>query len=309
MNYNDFYLFVLDFDGTAGNTFAKSPNDIGVNEAYRMALFELFEYPGKLLFNRIGLNNMAPSEIISQLLKKGNRDELIKSAHKCFCRYESKLGSFMLKDKGSSLIWDHNNPEKVITEMLVHFKLSFLLDEIGSDWPLPCNGFLDFLKAIKNLKKLGLNIQIACLSSGHDLFIRKTFNVWGEDCPDILLTDDNIRGMFDVPIFKPDPLLMDLVQKLWMQLLKISDGGSVGHDYLRNRMIYFGDDSKKDGKLAEASGIPFGWFNPSQASISIKSPFFSFSDWREIAAFFMLPDTQKSFMDNLFFKEILAPLF
>jgi hypothetical protein len=189
--------------------------------------------------------------------------------------------------------------QKTIAEILVLIKLSYLMDEIGSRfddgevWPRPCLGFLDFLRKIEELRQTGLDIDLAIISSGHELFIKKTFKVWGFEAPKIILTDDDMRGRAYPEDFqqrvKPSPYLFDIIQAKWI------GKGVLFSDYARHielmresrqRMMYFGDDLIKDGRLAINSGVPFGLFN--QGCDIFDRPnnnSFVFHDWYRVACY------------------------
>ena len=90
-------LFVLDFDGNLANTFAPSPNGIGVHKAYETAVFKLFGQSGLNKYLETGgLKNRAPGEVVEQL---------------------------------------HGEPSLELAQKLVQAKLACFLDEIGETWP------------------------------------------------------------------------------------------------------------------------------------------------------------------------------
>lgn len=238
------YLMILDFDETIAKTFSPSPHKIGVDEAYRFAIEELFGMSGLMAYEKIrGLQNRAPSELVDALLQ--------------------------VLDTGQT-------PAK-ITEMIVEKKLSFLIKEVGTRfpdgrvWPEPCPGILDFFKSISEVnKKKVIRIDLAILSSGHTKFIKKTFNVWRQKCPEILVTDDDAKLLPNYPT-KPAKVLFNLILEKWDQ--NCSGNGNI---------MYFGDDPKKDGKFAENAGIPFGLFN-SNTNLVNPEKVFQFEDWKSIS--------------------------
>ncbi|MCK4539547.1 hypothetical protein KAU09_00150 [Candidatus Parcubacteria bacterium] len=306
---NNGYLLVYDFDGTVADTFQPSPNGVGVYEAYRLAVNNIFGQDGLKIYDQAGgLQNRAPEEIVSLVLA-GN-DQMIKQAEVCFDQKNKTLRRLVPDGKGAPLKWingDKNCLQKTITEMLVLIKLSYLMDEIGTSfsdgavWPRPCVGFWDFIRAIEDLRMENLDIQNAIISSGHDEFIKKTFAVWGFDPPRIMLTDDDMRGRNYPAEFqkrvKPSSYLFDIIQSSW-----ISDG-ILFSEYARHieliydtrrRMMYFGDDLNKDGGLAMSAGVPFGLFDPKQVhNYKHSNSFFAFGDWRDVARFFRRNDVKK----------------
>lgn len=237
---------VLDFDGTMADTFRPSPHEIGVSEAYCLALNHLFGRCGeKALLAAGGLQNRAPIELIAAL-----------------------------RDQGLSV-----NSLEDVAEELVTAKLAVLLGEICPAWPLPCRGYAEFNTEIKRFRQDGHNIRLAILSSGHREFIEKTLCMWktqweGEVIwPDVIICDDDLRQL-DMPMqdkIKPSPFLFTLIREQMSE----------------ENFIYFGDCPEKDGRLAVAAGVPFGWFATADNK-KIPSPevtnslFAKFADWRDL---------------------------
>jgi len=144
------YLVALDFDGTAAKTFTDSPHHITVSTAYLSAIEQLFGRQGLEIYIEEGEHrNRAPTEIIRSLLEQG-------------CGNQSPFSS------------------KELTEQLMQLKLASLLGEIGPQWPQPCEGFLNFWHVLENLRLYyGVSVRTAIISSGHETFIKKTFDAWG----------------------------------------------------------------------------------------------------------------------------------
>ncbi len=314
------YLVICDFDGCVANTFELSPNGIGVNEAYTHAVKSVFGNTGLSVFNKIGrLENRAPGELVEAILSKGNKESLIQAAKQFFVKNHELLNGLVPEGKGHPLEWPQANswnPNGVITEMLVRSKLEYLAKEIRETWPRPCKGILEFLKMIKKINNNSVNIQLAILSSGHEKFIQETFKVWGLPCPPILLTDDEMRGRAypkkQAMRIKPSVTLFDLIHLMWFSVIH---GAMTNQLQLvrflmesRQRMIYFGDDPIKDGKLAEVAGVPFGWFNPNQNTNGSLKNFFSFNDWEDIANVFYKKNAVEAFKKGLSFREIISTL-
>ena len=215
------YLLVSDFDGTIANTFSPSPNNVGVSEAYRLAVKELFGKKAlKYYISAGGLKNRNPGEVVKSLQDQGFGGD-------------------------------------VTAEDLVQAKLGYLLREIGPEWPKPCNGFIEFYKVIEETDGL----EVAILSSGHTGFIRKTFSVWGLDPPRIMLTDDDLRGYNPpLPLekfSKPSPLLMDLIQKEWgghrRHMIMLGDDPEKDGVLAQNAGVPFGFFSQQKNWFAENS--------------------------------------------------------
>ena len=190
---------VLDFDGTVARTFERSPNGVGVNEAYEAAIKEFF---GKSALTHYletgGLMNRSPREVVIALQEAG----------------------FQPTDNTSEL-----------TNVLVNFKISCLLGEVGQRltdgeiWPRLTPGFGRFWETlrVKTLMYTGI------LSSGHRAFIERTFEVHGLELPDVLVTDDELRAL-PTPLSKPDPALLTEVDKAAGFTLRRSTTCFVGDD-------------------------------------------------------------------------------
>jgi hypothetical protein len=278
-----------DFDGTIAQTFEPSPNGVGVNEACIAAILVLFGEKGVACFHRLnGLRNRSPRELIELMLKSEERPYFIQSAFDYFRKHRHSLEQFVPKDKGYPLVWSRRNPVSVISEIFVRIKLSLLIDEIGTKfpngdkWPRPCKGALKFFKAIqRENQRVPNSVHTAIVSSGHDLFIQKVFEMWGIECPALLLTDDTMRRkQFDeegdpAKYMKPSPYLLEIVDA---QCVKAYPSVFSA----KEEMIYFGDDLIKDGNLAKNYGIPFGYFDPSVPAFTKTASGFTFSDWSEI---------------------------
>ncbi|MEA1962786.1 MAG: hypothetical protein U9M94_00940 [Patescibacteria group bacterium] len=271
------YLLVSDFDGTVANTFAKSPNGVNVDMAYEYAIKELFSKEGLMAYQEIGgLQNKAPEELVSDILRQTDNVKILnKNAEQCFLKHDKTLSRLVPKGKGSlleqQLFTRGKESHRVMAEMLVLLKMSFLMSEIGVQhndntcWPEPCHGFINFYKFLEELNKDNdLDIQFAILSSGHDIFIQKTFELWGIKIPQIMVTDDDMRGAsYPKSIrrrVKPSSYLFDLIQSQWLNsFMQLHNSAQLIEQVLhyRDRMVYFGDDSAKDGELARNARVPF----------------------------------------------------
>ena len=270
------YLIALDYDGTAGNTFVESPRHINVDMAYSLAIAQLFGHKGLEIYRgEGGHHNRAPTEIVDALLKKG-------------C-YQSAL-----------------SPDK-LTERLIQLKLDVLLDEVSPEWPMPCYGFLNFWQTLEELRSTdGIDLRTAVISSGHEAFIRKTFDVWGVSQPDYLVTEDDIRPRRypseQERRFKPGCLSLAIAHRKW---LVDTRGDGYSADIAASSkpfMIYLGDDDKKDGGLANKARLPFGLFK--EGARYEQSPNgFTFGDWNIIAA--SLRNSSQAMREGRSFSEIL----
>lgn len=226
-------LFATDFDGTCARTFDPSPNNIDVHVAYERAIVDTFGKAALLQYREEGgLNNRAPSEITASLQPSADTEQ-----------------------------------QRADTEALISAKLGYLMGEIGVDdsgtmWPKPVPGFLEFWQVLQSYRAR-TPIDTAILSSGHTEFITKTFNLWQAPQPDIIVSDDTMRGLPEGCLargaVKPDKLLMRVVQARWNQLRPASHGLPAAEC-----IFYAGDDVVKDGGLAKNSGVPFIHVPPEQ---------------------------------------------
>lgn len=233
---------VLDFDGTMADTFKPSPNEIGVSEAYCLAVEELFgEKGGKALCAVGGLQNRAPIELIFALQTEG-------------------IGlSGRLEDAA---------------ENLVKAKMEVLLREITSTWPLPCAGYPEFNNSLFQICQSGVDVRLSILSSGHTKFIEKTLNIWNKQWkvfwPDVIVSDDDVRNL-PLPIqqkIKPSPFLFELLREQTRGENFIYFGDDPEKDGMLavNSGVPFGWFVSNNNK----KGLP-----------SAVAPFLTFSNWTE----------------------------
>lgn len=263
------HLIALDFDGTIAKTFAKAPSGIGVNEAYDIVIRQIF---GNRVFQFYtdhlkGHQNRSPSELVTLLLRKDGIET--------------------------------PDPEEVmhISEHLVQEKLALMLDQIGQAsiegtvWPQPTNNFLYFWHWLT--QESNLPLKTAIISSGHEAFIRKTFNAWGVKQPDYLVTEDDIRQRkYPKELtrrVKPGPFPFAYVHRQWLNDNTITESGHStiidSARYFRERILYIGDDSAKDGGLARLSSVPFGHFKENEAlQLSPADNQFTFGDWQDFTS-------------------------
>lgn len=243
------YLLLSDFDGTMARTFDPSPNRIGVHEAYENALCQVFGRGVLPAFERIGkLRNRDHASLIAALL-----------------------------DFDPSLC-DGRSAEELCDE-LVSYKLKILLKEIGSEWPRACEGFREFCAALSPLIH-ERTLELGIISSGHQRFIQATFEMWGIECPSIMVTSETVNSYSHLPLkdrVKPAPF------PFWLAIQRWRGDAS--------RIIYCGDHGD-DGDFAANLGLPFARFrNGSSAEEENFYPHrfprgsFQFSDWRKVAEF------------------------
>lgn len=288
---NQRYLLTFDFDKTIANTFEPSPNGVGVLKAYDMSITSIFGNEGFDIYkNKLnGLENRAPSELVDLLIKSGNEKKLLEQASDFFNTHSLRLLSLLPEEdkNDNNLNWDEMSEKLLdtLTWMLAAEKCSFLSSEIGKElpnhqiWPRPCVGFPDFYKSIDEINSRGdIKIDKAIISSGHTEFIKKTFKTYNLKLPNYIITDDELRQVRDVPIkekTKPGTYPFEVIHKKWMADNNLSDVED------RTKIIYFGDDPKKDGAMADNCRVSFGCFDKESKYPFIKiDNGFSFNNWQ-----------------------------
>jgi len=271
---------VFDFDKTVAETFRPSPNGLGTEEAYALAVSMVLGKHGEQVYRGQGLGNRAPTELVRDILKAGSMPDMLSCAQMYLEMNAAILDGLVPPGKGMPLVWSEEKQVEVIGELLTRAKLMVLVDELshhpdGSIWPEPCSGVLEFMR---ELQKRG--IATAILSSGHELFITRAFELWGAEAP-LMLTDDDVRGLTSVSLnekMKPHPFLFELLIRKWQ------DVQSWAHEPAhRRRFFYFGDDIVKDGRLAASAGLRFGLYDP-ESTVTAEMPTdqFRFADWRDL---------------------------
>ena len=229
------YLLAKDFDGTVACTFQKSPAGIGVHETYEQAVEELFGLPSlEAYLKNGGLQNQSPSEVVRGIASDADASEL-----------------------------------EQLTARFVDTKLAISLGQIGtrfpdgSVWPRPTPGYLELCEKIQAAREGGRMIDDLIISAGHEPFIKKTYETWGIDLPTHIVAEDTLRRLIKKGVLgasieqlnKPSPILMDIALNTWKRGYDIDDTIEVPGE--RDRIVYAGDDPKRDGKLAETSGVAF----------------------------------------------------
>jgi hypothetical protein len=254
-----------DFDGTIAKTFEPSPNGIGVETCYAMALRDIFGC-ATLLKDIGGLQNRAPTQVIAAVLKLDSIFGSLGEAY--YQRHRVALRSFMPANRqhgklGVGLVSN-------LTETLVRVRLQYLLSEISEEWPKPYDGVLDFFDGLDPKKKAG-----AIITSGHTLFIEKVFRTWKRTRPKFMVTDDDMRATGFPPEMacKPNRILMDALH---------ITAAFAGFD--ANVIAYVGDCRVKDRGFARNSDVRFGLFNPAKADVpeGFGVNEFQFHDWNDL---------------------------
>src|SRR3989338_3186708 len=287
------YLLAFDFDNTIAQTFVPSPNNLGVLEVHDYVVKDIFGEKGLTIYkNKLqGLQNRAPLELVHQLLTQECSETLKDCALEFLRTKADSLNGQVPKDKGIPLDLNLRPLDQVLTELFVRTKLLYLVSEVGQKfpdsriWPQPTNGFLEFWETVTTINSQSdFRIDTAIISSGHENFIRKTFSVWGIDCPNILVTDDDIRAKkYPQQLnrrVKPGVFPFALAHHEWLRMQALTDCHfDINYaSAIRDRIVYFGDDPQKDGMLAENSGVSYGQFG-SLAWQHLYNNQFVFDDW------------------------------
>lgn len=236
-------LVVSDFDGTMFDTFEPSPGGIGVNEAYCLAIEQVFDHDTTALerYQEAGEHqNRTPTEIAASLAPSAT-------------------------PKGV----------KRLAEDLVHAKLDLLTDQIGQElsdgtaWPRPIPGFEEAWQEISAARTEQEPISTAVISAGHAEFITKCLESAGLELPDFMVTDETIRGLYsNLPLeklTKPSPLSMEIVKAQWMSLYTTSEIEQkmlIAVHGIKHRIVYTGDDPIKDAQLAANAEVDFVLLTP-----------------------------------------------
>jgi hypothetical protein len=266
-------LDIFDFDGTVGATFTAHPSVPNVDQACEQALEQMFGSAGPTLFHAVGgLKNRSPTEIVEAIIRHGDSQQLLARLRDRLDEFRAQLDVCIPAGKGIPLFWDETDPIRVATEIFVRLKLTcFRIGRHpdGSLWPAPCTNVLEFMSHRRTA-----GAEIGILSSGHEFFIRQSFELWEHECPRLMLTDDDLRGL-PTPVTertKPSPFLFGLLLDRFGQKVE------------RSHIHYYGDDQQKDGVLAHNSGVRFGLYNPLGKALDPKlpTPHVVFRDWGEL---------------------------
>lgn len=235
--FSEARLLVSDFDGTMFDTFEPSPNGIGVNEAYRLAIEAVFDFDSTALerYQADGEHqNRTPTEIAHSLMPNATREGV-----------------------------------KRIAGQLVAAKLDILLEQIGQPltdgalWPRTVPGFADFWSTLTAKRKAGQQVSTAIISAGHAEFMQKSFEIAGLEMPDFMVTDETVRSLYSaLPVHKltkPSILPMDIIRAQWLSLYCDSEEEkqALEPESINERIVYLGDDPNKDAALAMNAGVRF----------------------------------------------------
>lgn len=221
------HLLALDFDGLLARTFDDSPSGLNVNKASEKAVQDIFGDEGSSAYKEIGgLQGREPGELVALLQKGSGRDGV-------------SLG--------------------VATEKFIQRKLFYLTPEISPEWPRLNAGVVELFQ---DVSKGTLSVDIAIVSSGHDSFISRVFEV-NRIAPKFLITSDILRRRGVEGKYKPHPYQLAEAHRQWIkarpngELTSLGINGFTERGGLKGNIAYAGDDPVKDGQMAEAARIPF----------------------------------------------------
>ncbi len=283
-----------DFDRTIAQTFTPRPGGIGVVEASARALDQLLgsDFGHRAMCKIREPQRLAPRELVEQAIRLGNRTSLMNSARSFIATCNGSLEQYVPVGKGIPLKWNEMDPFPVLTETFVRLKLSHLMDQIGGAfdrgdlWPLPCPGFLEFWKAFLELKTGSCAkddiLDFGIISSGHDKFIERCFHVWGVQCTELMVTDDDMRSEAYAKFApeeraKPHRMVFDALCRKLPQPEFFHD-----HLHKNGNAVHVGDSLCADGGLAKNLNIPFVWFDPHEELTGSPPDIFPVTDWKQL---------------------------
>lgn len=306
------YLIGVDFDDTVADTSAESPDRVTVASAYQHAVETIFGSSGVDVYRAVGgLQNRAPLELVDVMLKTGDTRGMTGVARDFFDSASNLLRQSGLISEGKGYKLDWSDYTRSIAELLVRVKLEYLLNQISPAWPEPCPGAVDFFTGTHRIREEEeINIRAAIVSSGHEVFIKRVFEQWGISCPELMVTDDDMRGGFGtgdvIKDVKPSARLWNVLHFLWAKYCLgdqadiVDIVGFVART--RQQMMYIGNDPVKDGGLAENAGVPFALFKPSDPT---NLRMYCFNHWSSVTQLF----SRESILKRLRAGTELRPLF
>ncbi|MGI9027575.1 MAG: hypothetical protein ACR2FM_01870, partial [Candidatus Saccharimonadales bacterium] len=156
---------------------------------------------------------------------------------------------------------------ELLTANLVRAKLYILENQIGkplhdgTPWPRPVPGFVEYSQAITEANTKGASIDRAILSAGHASFIRKCLTMSGLEQPEIMITDETIRGLNSSlspgKLSKPELMPLLLAKLQWLSLYDREGSVDINDPEVNQRITVIGDSDEKDGGLARNAGVSF----------------------------------------------------
>jgi hypothetical protein len=290
------YLFAYDFDLTAYDTFEENPGIYDVPTAVNLTTHDMFGELGlAALIRQGGLKNRASGELVHDLLHdpEANQQALLSVALGFMTDAKDQLDEVVPTGKGAAVPFGEVVDQEEIAEIWARQKLNYMMGQIGvlledgQKWPRPTKGFVDHWNFGTQLRKDGHNITRAVVSSGHEQFIQKSFAKHELEMPDIIVSEDDIRGQAELKnraVVKPEIFPLGLAARRWRNLSGIP-GADMGRYLIRehsDRIVYFGDDPLKDGLMAEKAGVLFGNFDSKMPTRPMTPGKLEFNNWMVI---------------------------
>lgn len=280
-------LFVSDSDGTIFNTFESSPNGVDVKEAYNFAIQKVLGGIAFKIYNEAGgLRNRAPAQVVAFLMRSEYAVHFLETAERFFKNDKEmkKLEGLIPTGKGAPLVWNNYDHIPLLTELLVLVKLNYLMEHVGAKlsnnerWPRMFNGVDRFIYCLEQEH----GIDFCVLSSGHEFFIQKCFNIHGLSYPTIMVTDDDMRSKTHFSVeerSKPSPVLMQYIKEKWAERHNL-----LPQNITETKIAYTGDDLLLDGMTAQSAKARFWHFFPEGGTKSSlnNGKYSRFQDWNTL---------------------------
>src|SRR5665213_907365 len=181
-------LIALDFDGTIANTSVSLASHISVHTAYQRAFKDVYGTGSMYYdFNEV-FGNRAPREMAEYIDAYSAVPD-----DNCFKQYPSVAEA---------------------TARIVEAKLSYILPQISTEWPPLYDGVQEFFHSIAQDE---IPVETAIISSGHDAFIQRVFEVHDIPMPDYLVTSDTLIGVKQTErkLYKPYTYQLAVAHKQW----------------------------------------------------------------------------------------------
>lgn len=245
-NFEQTRFDVADFDGTMYNTFEQAPAQgiYGVDEAYRMSIEKTlyFDKDAMRKYADQGEHqNRTPLEIVDALVPNCTSQGL-----------------------------EH------LTADLVRAKLDILENQIGKPlgdgavWPRPMPGFVDYYQFATAGSQTSIPVVKGVLSAGHASFIRKCLTLSGLEQPDVMITDETIRGLNSIlppdQLSKPALLPLQIAKLQWVSIYDRTGSVDLNCPEVNDRTTVIGDSEEKDGGLARNAGVEFIHVTPENSA-------------------------------------------
>jgi hypothetical protein len=242
--FNGAKLAAHDYDGTTNNTSEEAPGIKTVNDGYKEGLDAAFGPGAADIFeSQGGHDHRTPPQIVEDVARA------------------LKLGL---------------EPKHIISksQQVVEVKQGVLYDQIGTSlpdgalWPRTTDGFKEYWEIIYAARENGSYIDTGIISSGHTVFIQKSFEVHNLAPPDIMITEEVINEFLlnSIPSEhrgKPAPLPLSILKIAWA-----ASYGKMIHEEglsqsMNPRILIIGDSVRADGGLAKNVGVNSEILEPS----------------------------------------------